>query len=57
VGPILSGAGGKVRGLYVFRENSLSYSGFVGDRKALLESVLFYRYIMPAEIPLQYRSF
>ena len=41
-------------GLYVFRENSL---GIVGDRKSLLESILFYRYVVPAEILLQYRSF
>jgi hypothetical protein len=48
--------GGKVGGLYVFRENPLPYSGFVGDRKSLLESILFYRYVVPAKIPLQYRS-
>jgi hypothetical protein len=49
--------GGKVGGLHVFRENPLPYSGFVGDGKFLLESMLFYRYIAPAEILLQYRSF
>src|SRR2546423_619582 len=32
-------------------------SGFVRDRKSLLENILLYRYIVPAEIPLQYRSF
>jgi hypothetical protein len=29
----------------------------VGDRKSLLESILFYSYVVPAEILLQYRSF
>jgi len=28
--------GDKVRGLHVFRENQLSYNGFIGSRKALL---------------------
>ena len=49
--------GGKVGGLYVFRKNPLPYSGFVGDRKSLLESILFYRYVVSADIPLQYQSF
>src|SRR5438045_2429203 len=34
--------GGKVEGLHIFRENSLLYSSFVGDRKFFLESILFY---------------
>jgi hypothetical protein len=49
--------GGKVGGLHVFCENPLPHSGFVGDRKSLLESILFYRYVVPAKISLQYRSF
>jgi hypothetical protein len=49
--------GNKVRGLHVFRENPLPYSGFIGDRKSPLESILFYRYIMLAKISFQYRSF
>ena len=48
--------GGKVGGLHVFRENPVPYSGFVGDRKSRLKSILFYRYVVPTEIPLQYRS-
>jgi hypothetical protein len=42
----------KVKGLYVFRENPLSYNGFVGDRKSLLKSILFYRYIVLVKILL-----
>jgi hypothetical protein len=33
--------GGKVGGFYVFRENPLPYSGFVGGKKSLLESIPF----------------
>jgi hypothetical protein len=49
--------GGKVRGLHVFREEKLLYRGFIGDRKSFLESILFYRYVVPAEILLQHRLF
>jgi hypothetical protein len=46
--------GGKVGCLDVFCENPLPYSG---DGKAFLESILFYRQVVPAEILLQYRPF
>jgi hypothetical protein len=49
--------GGKVRGLYVFSENQLSYSGFIGSRKALLKSILLYSFVVLAETPHQHRSF
>jgi hypothetical protein len=35
--------GGKVGELYVFGENPLLYSGFVGDGKSFLESIFFFR--------------
>jgi hypothetical protein len=42
--------GNNVRGLYVFNENQLSYSGFIESRKALLKSILLYFFIISAEI-------
>jgi hypothetical protein len=49
--------GSKVRGLHVFSENQLSYSGFIGSRKAFLKSILLHSFVVPAETPHQYRSF
>src|SRR2546429_9383242 len=49
--------GGKVQGLYVFAENQLSYSGFVGNRKSFLKSILLYPSVVPAETSYQYRLF
>jgi hypothetical protein len=43
--------------LHDFGENPLPYSGLVGDKKSLLESILFCRYVVLAEVLLQYRSF
>ena len=49
--------GGKVGCLDFFCENPLPYSGLAEDGKSFLESILFYRQVVPADIPLQYRPF
>jgi hypothetical protein len=49
--------GNEVGCLHDFGENPLPYSGIVGDRKSLLETILFCRYVVPVKILLQYRSF
>ena len=41
----------------VFGENQLSYSGFIGSRKAHLKSILLHFFVVPAETPHQHRSF
>jgi len=45
--------GGKLRG-HGFPKDALPYSGFVRDRKSLLEGNLLHLSIVPAKIPCQH---